>query len=457
MKQKLNKIITVLLTLFLVALMPACGGKTSGDEPGGEPGGEIVPPVVVEESYLKGVSEPFFSSTVTGFNYLTACDLLEALGSKTFRMWMSEAMLYAGYSNIRVYTDEQLTTISPSGILQVNQYISDLKKAGIEEIVGLGSFLPKVDSTIKYNKSNNYVPDIDADADSDYAKFLNKVYVIYKTVSAAFPDITVWEMGNETNSNTFMSKVDGTFTEDELAHINVDYMYYATKGVKEGNPNAITIPAGFAPVEDGMPAIARFYEKIYNNIESGNFPTIGEKSTNKRDYFSGLCWHSYDVSNGISTYRPAAEADFDLWKAQNDAIYSVAQRHGDDGLKVWITEFGFTLQGAQLKKTTAEDTSVTRYKLANEYYDLVDEYEQHQVDYCNKYFEKMDEMEYLNTVHFFRLFCSEQGMQWNGFGEVYFGLFLEPDSTVGRGFYPRKKAYAIQQIFGGSGDLTKYA
>ena len=138
-------------------------------------------------------------------------------------------------------------------------------------------------------------------------------------------------------------------------------------------------------------------------------------------------------------------------------IYNVAVKNGDAHLKAWITEFGFTLSENQLRQTTAEDTSITRYKLSDKYYDTVDVFEQYQADYCKAYFKKMDEMEYLNSVHFFRLFCSEQGMQWNGFGEVYFGLFLEPDETVGRGFYPRKKAYAIQEIFGGTGDLTKYA
>ena len=341
--------------------------------------------------------------------------------------------------------------------MQIGQYITELKKNGIEEIVGLGGFLPKVPSTAKYSFDNNYVPEISTDANSDYAKFLNKVYIIYKAVSAAFPDITVWEMGNETNQNDFMTNPQKELSQDELAQINTDYMYYATKGVREGNPIAITITAVFAPIEDGMPSIARFLDKIYNNIESGNFPTIGEKSSNKRDYFDGLCYHAYDIANGSTTARPVEELDLSLWKEQNDEIYNVAVSHNDAGIKAWITDFGFTLRQQQLIETSSDNMSITRYKLGEKYYDLSEVYEQYQVDYCNAYFEIMEEMEYLNTVHFIRLFCSEQGMQWNGFGEVYFGLFLEPDETVGRGFYPRKKAYAIQEIFGGKGDLTKYA
>lgn len=459
-KKRLYKIGSIVCAFVTCLAFVACGTVVSSEDPASSEAPQNASESASEtevSNYYKGVSEPFAGSTITGFHYQTASELLGSLGSKTFRMWLSDAVFYSGYSNTQVFTEEQLSTVSRSGQIQVSQYISALKSNGIEEIVGLGNFLPKVESTAKYNTANNYVPDISTDENSDYAKFLRKVYVIYKTVSAAFPEIIVWEMGNEYNQNTFLSKVDGIFTQNELAHINTDYMYYATKGVREGNPSAITIPAGYAPIEDGMPSIARFYEQIYRNIESGDFPTVGEKSTDKRDYFDGLCWHAYDIANGMTTARPVSELDFDLWKSQNDEIYNVAVKHGDEGIKAWITEFGFTLLGGQLKETSASDTSVTRYKLADKYYDLVDVYEQYQADYCKEYFKKMDEMEYLNSVHFFRLFCSEQGMQWNGFGEVYFGLFLEPDSTVNRGFYPRKKAYAIQEIFGGKGDLTKYA
>lgn len=449
----MKRIVSLLFAIIFCFILTACQESGNTSDVSDQSSQQERP----EKTYLKGVVEPFASTTITGFNYEKASDLLGTLGSKTFRMWLSESVLFPGYSNNTVYSDQTLSEVSMGGKIQIGQYITALKQAGIEEIVGLGSFFPKVESTSKYNYSNSYVPTISTDENSDYATFLHKVYLIYKTVSSTFPEITVWEMGNETNHNTFLSNPEKQLSQEELAHINVDYMYYATKGVKEGNPNAITIPAGFAPIEDGMPSIARFYEMIYTNIESGNFPTVGEKSTNKRDYFQGLCWHSYDVSNGIAINKPVSQLNLDLWKEQNDQIYNVAVKHGDSHLKAWITEFGFTLERNHLRETTASDTSITRYKLNDKYYDLDESSEHAQAEYCYAYFEKMDEMEYLNSVHFFRLFCSEQGMQWNGFGEVYFGLFLEPDSTVNRGFYPRKKAYAIQEIFGGKGDLTKYA
>ena len=448
----MKKLLCLLFALLLCFSLCACGGGGNSAISSSSKQEEAVNP-----GYLKGVGEPFATSTIKGFNYNVASELLGALGSKTFRMWLSDNVLYPGYSNTTVYSDEQLAQISMAGKLQIGQYIDALKENGIEEIVGLGCFLPKVESTAKFSYANNYVPEISTEEGSDYHKFLNKVYVIYKAVSAAFPQITVWEMGNETNQNAFMGTPNKELTQEELAYINVEYMYYATKGVKEGNPNAITIPAGFAPIEEGMPSIARFYEKIYANIKGGNFPSFAEKTTATSDYFQGLCWHAYDIKNGLVTNSSIENKDLDEWKAQNDMIYNVAVKNGDAHLKAWITEFGFTLSQNQLRVTTAEDTSVTRYKLSDTYYDLVDVFEQYQADYTKAYFKKLEEMDYVNSVHFFRLFCSEQGMHWNGFGEVYFGLFLEPDETVGRGFYPRKKAYAVQEVFGGTGDITKYA
>ena len=104
-------------TLILLISFSACGGggTSNSNDNNGTPPNETT-----ESSYYKGVGEPFATSTVTGFNYNTASYLLKAIGSKTFRMWMSDAILYAGYSNTTVYTDEQLSTISNSGKIQIN-------------------------------------------------------------------------------------------------------------------------------------------------------------------------------------------------------------------------------------------------------------------------------------------------------------------------------------------------
>lgn len=439
-----KKIIALTLILVMLFSVFACNTNDSSGE---------------EESdyaFLCGISEPYATSTVNNFHYEVASDLIGALGVESFRMWMDIATLYDGYSNSTVMSDEKLSKVSEAGKARYSAYIESLADTEVTEIIGSASFLPKVASTAKYNSVKPYVPERSSDPNSDYAQFLKKVFIVYKAVSEAFPEITVWEMGNEYNSNSFMTSPDGALSEAQLADIYTDYMYYATKGVKEGNPNAITIPAGFAPV-GGISAVQRFYELIYDAIDSGNYPLIGEKSTSYRDYFAGLCWHPYDGDNFSAISGDGSNLNLELWKKRNDDVYGVAAAHGDEGLKVWFTEFGYTLGESSLIKTTENDASITRYNVSGVYYDLNAEVEEWTCNYSRLYFEKMKEMDYIHTLNYFRLFCSIKGAAWNGFGEVYFGLFLEPDETVGRGFYPRKNAYAIQKIFGGTGDLAKYS
>lgn len=456
MSKKLAALILVFTILFLFSAC-ASDGDTSAKTDSPDSSTSVESGDTPEDvNFLRGISEPYATSTVQGFNYEIASDLIGALGVESFRMWMNMGTVYDGYKNGVVLSDEKLSEVSASGKAIYGAYIESLKNVGVKEIIGSACFLPKVPSTAKYNSDKPYVPERSAVADSDYAMFLNKVYLIFKAVAEAFPEITVWEMGNEYNSNTFMTSPDRELTQQELADICVDYMYYATKGVKEGNPDAITIPAGFAPV-GGIYAVQSFYELIYDAIDSRNYPALGQKSTDYRDYFAGLCWHPYDGDNSVTLTGDGSGLDLDLWKERNDDVYNVAVSHGDTGLKVWFTEFGYTLSGGNLIRTTAEDKSVTRYNITGDYYDLNPAAEEWACNYSNLYFEKMKEMPYLHTLSYFRLFCSVKGAEWNGFGEVYFGLFLEPDQTVNRGFYPRKNAYTIQKLFGGSGDLMKYS
>lgn len=449
-----------MFAIFFSAFACAAGGGTSVEESDFSSSSSQTAGSGVGENekatFLRGISEPYATSTVKGFNHEIASDLIGALGTESFRMWMSIDTLYDGYGNGVVLSDRKLAEVSDAGKARYGSYIESLKNTDVEEIIGSACFLPKVPSTAKYNSEKPFVPDRSSDENSEYAMFLNKVYLIYRAVANAFPEITVWEMGNEYNSNTFMTSPVRELTQRELADIYVDYMYYATKGVKEGNPDAITIPAGFAPV-GGIQAVQSFYELIYDALDSGNYPAIGNKSTDYRDYFAGLCWHPYDGDNSVVVSNDGSEPDLDLWKKRNDDVYNVAVSHGDIGLKVWFTEFGYTLDGNGLIPVSAQDKSITRYDITGDYYDLSPSTEERVCNYSDLYFEKMKEMPYLHTLNYFRLFCSVKGAEWNGFGEVYFGLFLEPDQTVNRGFYPRKNAYAIQKLFGGTGDLMKYS
>ena len=104
--------------------------------------------------------------------------------------------------------------------------------------------------------------------------------------------------------------------------------------------------------------------------------------------------------------------------------------HGDEGKPVIFTEFGFTDRGDDNQQTA-------------------------QCRYLEKAFEYMlNDMPYVETCCEFRMYTCSYAELWGGVGEVYFGCISE--KTDETGFSPRKKAYTIQKIYGGTGDLTKY-
>ena len=82
-----------------------------------------------------------------------------------------------------------------------------------------------------------------------------------------------------------------------------------------------------------------------------------------------------------------------------------------------------------------------------------------QAEFVREYFKAMEseEMHYVHACHFFRLYGCTVDYSWNGFTVLYYGMFFEADERLGRGFYPRKKAYVIQEIYGGTGDLMQYS
>ena len=107
----------------------------------------------------------------------------------------------------------------------------------------------------------------------------------------------------------------GGFTDEEQYTVVTDYMYYASKGIKKGNPNAKCVAPGIAPIGLSALVVKNFYEDIYTYIESGNAPYGEVKSTNPDDYFDYLCWHPYTL-----------QID-EAWLQANNEIYQVAIDH----------------------------------------------------------------------------------------------------------------------------------
>lgn len=376
----------------------------------------------VDKSLLYGMDEPISegeingtweSSQVNGFSIETTTKLAGALGCKSFRF-----RLPAGF----IIAPDQY---SESGYAYLKKAIAGFHTEGVTNLIGNAMIFPQYTS---------FRPDTDKSVprptDDSYGEWLEAVSDMWEAIATLFPEITKWEVGNEFNSDVFFHPngyigVDGTlaegsggFTDEEQAIVVTDYMYYASKGLKKGNPDAKCVMPGIGPIGLSFRVVKYFLEDVYTYIESGNAPYGKEKSTDPDDYFDYLGWHPYtSVVNK-------------MWLNENNNIYKVAIAHGDEGKPVIFTEFGFTDRGDDNQQTA-------------------------QCRYLEKAFEYMlNDMPYVETCCEFRMYTCSYAELWGGVGEVYFGCISE--KTDETGFSPRKKAYTIQKIYGGTGDLTKY-
>jgi len=376
----------------------------------------------VDKSLLYGLDEPISEGTpigdnyevsqVNGFSLDATVHFVSALGAKSFRFRIPQTFLTTPYQ------------YSESGYNYFKGAISKFKQAGVTNLIGNACLFPQYTAFHPDSASSAPRPN-----DPAYGEWLQAVSDMWEKLAELFPEITKWEVGNEYNSNTFFhpngyksiagSLQEGSngFTAEEQFTVVTDYMYYASKGLKKGNPNAKCVMPGLAPLNGSFLSVEYFLADVYDYIKSGKAPYGETKSTDPDDYFDYLCWHPY------------GEAD-ENWLRNNDKIYQVAIDNGDEGKPVIFTEFGYTDGGVSDK----EDV---------------------QIEYLRQAFEYMkNEMKYLETCCEFRLYTCAFAANWGGVGEVYFGCIAETSGAKGPS--PRPKAYAIQQIFGGTGDLTKY-
>ncbi len=378
----------------------------------------------VDDSLLYGIVEPLWEIgnpepgnnffQVRGFDLDKAANLVGAVGAKSFRLMIKGAFEHAdGYD----------TTL-------VNYYqsaITKLKANGVKHIIGMCMVFPT---------NTGFTPDSPYSAprtnDSSYVDWLLAVSDTWELIASTFPDVDYWEMGNEFNANVFYhpngfdgsfgSEGTGGFTQAELIEQNVNYMYYASLGIKRGNADATTVMPGYSPGAGGLAsgALASFVDGIYDSIASNNYPHGASPSTDPDDYFEVLAWHPYIGTGGVNAG----------WESANDAIYQAAVLHGDGAKPVFFTEFGFTDYGDS----------------ATELLQIQD------MDAAFNYAKTT--MTYVKNITAFRLFECEFAVNWGGLGEVHFGYFKEPVGTTG--FSPKAKAHALQTLFGGTGNLSQY-
>jgi hypothetical protein len=110
------------------------------------------------------------------------------------------------------------------------------------------------------------------------------------------------------------------------------------------------------------------------------------------------------------------------WVENNNRLYKIAVKHGDAGIKVFLTEYGFPDGGNSRADATQAEWMVKAYELVRRY------------------------MPYVESLHYYRLFTDTSR------GADLYGLMHQPED----GFGPKAKGLAYQKMAGGKGDLYKF-
>lgn len=357
-------------------------------------------------------------------------DLTVSLGVKSFRIWMHLTSL--------VVRDRESNALSlnAKNVERYHDFIDGLTAGGVTHLTAMSHYY-----LYPYgfaNSSNGVVPEPYSE---DYYEFMKLLEECYALVSAEFPEIKYWEPSNETNGGgRFLAKngyiEDGSklqnedylYDDEDLASITADICYYANRGIKRSNPNNICVLPGMVFTGSaGTSGI--FLEMIYESIESGELPRSLELpvDTNSDNYFQVLNWHPYVGTWGMYS---------DAWIEANLAVYQVAIDHGDEGKKVFLTEFGYP----DFKRGNEQQENIARYVPA-----AFDAIKQH--------------MPWVETVHMFRMFDWDTAAAGVAEMEKSFGLFFSPNNRQ-TGAAPKPVALSLFEYFNPNGDKTalyKYA
>ena len=383
-----------------------------------------------------GVGEPLIQrQRDQGIDAAGYLDLVKGLGCNAYRAWMHLTELLK---------DPQ--TPDEEEVRRHRRLLDRAKELDIE-VTAMSHewFLPEGCK----QRAGHAMPERDLTAGSLYMQALEMLEQSWYTMASLFPQVDIWEVGNEWNLNAFLhpdgfldSDMSRPFTADEKADIAVDMMYFSARGIRRANPRAkvasfspaLSTPGLGGDMPDFLPVmygVAWTLDKIYSRIKSGKF-----WSTDTDDYFDLVAWHPYvftnrEVASDADLFLNVQEPD-ELWRSFNDAAYKVMKKYGDGHKQVLLTETGFTDCGDR-------------------------ELERRYAGYNKKLLEIAAQLPYVRTLHNFRL-LNENAMlrragiednQIGGITEVYFGLFTDPED----GCQPRARALTIQECTGSKADL----
>ncbi|MBE7080614.1 MAG: hypothetical protein E7371_05185 [Clostridiales bacterium] len=345
-------------------------------------------------------------------------DMAGALGTKSFRMWISFGDLYP-------VDEDDVVVPNRAKIALVRDAVDRLKAAGVKDFLAMSTAFvyPK-----DYPVTTGYVvPDPYEEYDM-YLRFMEVQQKAYIEFVKDFPEVEYFEPANEpemkscihkngyTHGGTDLVNASYIYTQYDQVRILADLCWYTTKAVQSVNPNAKVMNPSLC----GLTTTPDYLNDIYEAIESGALPAGQEKSdTDPDNYFQVLNWHPYTFGSDTVT---------DAWLQLQQETYQVAIDHDDGGKPVWFTEFGWTDWGEPTRQQTIADAYVG-------FFDMV-----------------KAEMPWVQTVMIFRL--TTLATQDISLGENNFGIMYNKDDPL-YGGQPKAAALAIAKYSRGeNADLS---
>lgn len=417
---KFRKILSLCLAaVMLMGVFALSGCETKEKQPPRDYGEYYRPETqVVHQSMLPGmmyiVNEGYNYNNV---DYVTGLQTMKNLGVKRIRY---DVPTVTGFPN--------LESVSERFVQTSHDIIAEAAKNGIELIGGCLPYHYFFDQGWIDRVGGASVPRRDTTEGSYYNQWLQGVGdMMYKIVSE-FPEITMWELGNEPNGVAYTYMDGTTATMKETAIIYADLMYVCAEAVHRVNKDYLTVMGGLTELS-GLGTTggnASFLQDIYDYIYSEESP-----SQYADDYFQIACWHPYTFT----------DMDPDYFVEQNQKVYDVIKTNEGKDKKVIFSEFGFS------------DAGVSQQAIVQFIYTLFDTVR--------------ERMPYVETICWFRAFNDYNDRGWGGDTTlVMYGLFYDPnyeyegsgDNKYKGTLYipgePKPQAYAYQACAGGSGDLT---
>lgn len=393
---------TVLVVSMLLAVFTGCSSDPVETEP------ELIDSstLPLDNGDLYGMCFELYPSWLTsGYDYELVVDAMADMGVKNLRLW-----LHADY----LMTDP--VTFDEEKLEKYREYVDYVLSKGIS-VIGMNHHW------FSGTSDNMATPMRDMSEGSAYRHFLLAYETTWYNLVSAFPEITLWEIGNEWNNDVFLRpleyKTEGlTYTVTEKARITLDMLYYASRGIHRANPEAITMLGGLADIDCGRMFNAKgFLNKLYEEIETGEYP-----STNPDHFFQTVAWHPYWGAEG--------DGVTDRWIQYNLDMYQIILDHEGHDKPVYFTELGYSDMGQP-------DRDEKGAKVLTDMYTVVKE-----------------KMPFVQTVNWFRMFNDANASSWGATSEMYNGLFYERGTE--NGFTLKKKGWAYYEIAGGTGDMSKY-